>query len=196
MHSQKSSSNTSNTSNNRNVSEGTKKLVAGKQNYKCANSPNSKVVENYSCPLWEHKTRKGSFGEEGYHIDHIKEFCISKNDDITNLQALCVSCHSVKTKRFVIPYMSNLAKMKNKQVKKEEKKESKEKEVTEVKNNDQVYEIEEIIDKKKNGKSYLYLIKWKGYKYSESTWEPRENIFDDKMIQKFEKLYKFYNKTR
>jgi hypothetical protein len=36
------------------------------------------------------------------------------------------------------------------------------------------------------------LIKWKGYKYSESTWEPRENIFDNKIIQKFEKLYKFY----
>lgn len=117
----------STTSNNRSVSEGTKKLVAGKQNYKCANSPKSKVVENYSCPLWEHKTRKGSFGEEGYHIDHIKEFCISKNDDITNLQALCVSCHSVKTKRFVIPYMSNLAKMKNKQVEKKKVKKKKKK---------------------------------------------------------------------
>lgn len=190
---------TSNRENNRTVSEGVKKIVAGKQNFKCANSPNSKVVENYSCPLWENKTRKGSFGEEGYHIDHIKEFCISKNNDIKNLQALCVSCHSVKTKRFVIPYMSNLAKMKNKQEKmdkkKVEKKEKKE-EITKVKDNDeQIYEIEEIIDKKKIGKSYLYLIKWKGYKYSESTWEPRENIFDNKIVQKFEKLYKFYNKT-
>jgi len=180
-----------NTTTKRCVSEGTKKLVAGKQNFKCANSPKSNVVKNYSCPLWENKGRQGSFGEEGYHIDHIKEFCVSKNDDITNLQALCVSCHSVKTKRFVIPYMS---KQKNKQ---NMKKTAIDNKPSSTKQKDeQFYEIEEIIDKKKDGKNYLYLIKWKGYKYSESTWEPRENIFDNNMIQKFEKLYKFYNKVK
>lgn len=153
------------------VSEGLKKLVAGRQNYKCANNPKSNVVKNYKCPLWENKLRQGNFGEEGYQIDHIIEHSITKDDNESNLQALCLSCHSVKTKRFIIkkndkPDKQNTSENKN------------------------VYEIDEIIDKRRKGKSWEYLIKWKGYKYSESTWEPKSNIFDDKAIKKFEKEYK------
>jgi len=183
--------NVSKSENVRCVSEGTKKLVAGKQNFKCANSPKSNIVPNYCCPLWQNKNRNGSFGEEGFHIDHIKEFCISHDDNITNLQALCVSCHSVKTKRFIIPYMSNLQRKKSMKKVEEKKQEIK---VEEKEEN--IFEIDEIIDKKKNGNKTFYLVKWKGYKYSESTWEPKENIFDNKALQKFEKLYKFYNKVK
>lgn len=84
------------------LKESTKKLVAGKQKYKCNNKSNSKIIENYDCPLWS--KNDGSFDESGYEIDHIVEFSISKNNDINNLQALCHSCHSVKTKRFFSNY--------------------------------------------------------------------------------------------
>lgn len=76
----------------RKVSEAIKKSVAGRQFYKCANSPNSRLdkLENYLCPLWTNpnKTIRGNFDECGY-------------DNIGNLQALCKSCHLVKTKAFL-----------------------------------------------------------------------------------------------
>lgn len=86
----------------RNVSESVKKRVAGKQKFKCANSTNVTLIglEGYSCPLWELAMDKGVFNESGYEIDHIEEHSISHNDDEINLQALCLMCHSVKTKRF------------------------------------------------------------------------------------------------
>ena len=43
----------------------------------------------------------GSFDQSGYDIDHIKEFSISHDDEIKNLQALCRSCHLVKTMIFL-----------------------------------------------------------------------------------------------
>ena len=87
----------------RNVTESTKKRVAGKQNYKCNNKPGRKLkgLRKYSCPLWKDKKNPGSFDESGYEIDHIVEHCLSHDDSESNLQALCVSCHRVKTKRFV-----------------------------------------------------------------------------------------------
>lgn len=159
------------------VSEGLKKLVAGRQNFRCANKPLSNVVKNYKCPLWENDSRQGSFGEEGYQIDHIVEHSISKNDDESNLQALCLSCHSVKTRRFMI-----------KKIEPEIKKEKQ--------NNNNVYEVDEILDKRRKEKGWEYLIKWKDYNFSECTWEPKENIFNDKAIKKFEKEYKKLNKVR
>jgi hypothetical protein len=80
----------------RKVSEATKKLIAGKQNYKCAAG-----IPDYQCPLWI-GNNKGCFDESGYEIDHIVEYSMSKDDSIKNLQALCRSCHMVKTKRFMI----------------------------------------------------------------------------------------------
>lgn len=39
-----------------------------------------------------------------------------------------------------------------------------------------IYDVEEIMSRKvKNGKAY-YLVKWHGYGYEESTWEPREHV--------------------
>jgi len=85
------------------LTESTKKEVAGRQFYRCANKPNSKLdkLEDYDCPLWACEEKKGSFDKSGYAIDHIKEFSVTKDNDISNLQALCVSCHTVKTKKFM-----------------------------------------------------------------------------------------------
>ena len=86
----------------RKVTEGQKKIIAGRQQYKCANSPNSNLLklENYICPLWQSENNSGCFDESGYEIDHIIEHTISHDDSLQNLQALCVTCHRVKTKRF------------------------------------------------------------------------------------------------
>ena len=166
----------------RKVSEALKKLIAGRQNFKCANFINSNIITNYNCPLWQNKTRNGNFGEEGYQIDHIVEHSISKDDKPENLQALCLSCHAVKTKRFMI------------QLEHKEHKENKENKEEKVEKEDEkIYEIEEIIDKRKVKNKTEYLVKWKGYKFSECTWEPKENIFSKNMIKNFEKQLKLLN---
>ncbi len=92
----------------RKVTESMKKNIAGKQRYLCANNPDVVLIglENYECPLWRQydneKTRPvGSFDESGYEIDHIIEYSINQDDGENNLQALCLSCHSVKTKGFM-----------------------------------------------------------------------------------------------
>ena len=81
----------------------TKKLIAGRQFYKCANGPkyNGKGLIGYNCPLWKSEYHKGSFDESGYEIDHIVEHCLTGDDSENNLQALCISCHRVKTRRFM-----------------------------------------------------------------------------------------------
>ena len=84
----------------RGVTESIKKEIAASQHFECANKPGSKLkgIENYTCPLWDKKNYAGRFDEAGYEIDHIEEFCLNGNDDIENLQALCVSCHKYKQK--------------------------------------------------------------------------------------------------
>lgn len=52
------------------------------------------------------------------------------------------------------------------------------------------YEVEEFISKKKRKEGWYYLVKWSGYEYSESTWEPFENIRDcKKQLKVFEEEY-------
>jgi hypothetical protein len=87
----------------RTITESTKKKIAGKQHYKCANSPTKQLagLTDYKCPLWQIiGQNQGLFDESGYEIDHITEFSVTQNDDDNNLQALCLCCHNVKTKRF------------------------------------------------------------------------------------------------
>jgi 5-methylcytosine-specific restriction protein A len=73
----------------RSVTESQKKRVAGRQRYTCAAS-----VPDYKCQM------KGEpFDESGYEIDHIKELRDGGTNDISNLQALCITCHRVKTSR-------------------------------------------------------------------------------------------------
>jgi hypothetical protein len=100
----------------RNVSESVKKRVAGKQNFKCANSNDRtlKGLEGFFCPLWQIKgSIQGIFNESGYEIDHIVEHSISHDDNENNLQALCLMCHSVKSKRFATNKAKNNSKQKN-----------------------------------------------------------------------------------
>lgn len=57
-------------------------------------------LEGYLCPFWLIEKDKGSFDISGYEIDHVIEYAISENDNLDNLQALCINCHRVKTIRF------------------------------------------------------------------------------------------------
>jgi len=84
------------------ISEARKKLIAGKQYYKCANNPKSNIpyLKNYKCVMWI--AYSGNFDESGYEIDHIVEYSVSKDNSDDNLHALCISCHKVKTKRFLM----------------------------------------------------------------------------------------------
>ena len=65
----------------------------------CANRPQvfAPGCKDYKCPMW--LTNDGFFDESGYEIDHIVEFTHGGTNDVDNLQLLCPSCHSVKTKR-------------------------------------------------------------------------------------------------
>lgn len=73
----------------RHVTAGTKKLVAGRQRYMCA-----ATVKDYECPL------KGTpFDEAGYEVDHIVGLADGGSNEASNLQALCLMCHRVKSNR-------------------------------------------------------------------------------------------------
>jgi len=66
---------------------------------KCANSPDKPAIGciGYMCPMW--RCNDGLIDESGHNIDHIIEVATGGTNDSSNLQVLCVSCHSVKTKR-------------------------------------------------------------------------------------------------
>lgn len=73
----------------RKVTAAMKKQIAGRQRFMCAGN-----VPDYKCPL------SGSpFDESGFHIDHIKELRDGGSNELDNLQALCLMCHTVKTNR-------------------------------------------------------------------------------------------------
>jgi 5-methylcytosine-specific restriction endonuclease McrA len=73
----------------RKVTAAVKKRVAGKQRFTCAGN-----IDGYTCP------QGGTpFDEAGYEIDHIVELRDGGTNDESNLQALCLMCHRVKTSR-------------------------------------------------------------------------------------------------
>ena len=90
----------------RKLTEAKKKSIASQQDFQCANKPGANLpgIEDYKCLLWARNdpTKLGNFDGAGYEIDHIKEFCDSKDDSDSNLQALCCSCHSVKTRNYMM----------------------------------------------------------------------------------------------
>ena len=49
----------------------------------------------------------------------------------------------------------------------------------------QVFAVEEIIQKRSQKEKIEYLVKWAGYTSEHNTWEPSENIKDPRLIQKF-----------
>ncbi len=89
----------------REVTQSQKKAVAGKQHHKCKNEPGANLegLTDYKCPLWTNSETalRGCFDESSYEIDHIVEHSVSHDDSDSNLQALCKSCHAVKTSRFM-----------------------------------------------------------------------------------------------
>jgi 5-methylcytosine-specific restriction endonuclease McrA len=86
----------------RKVTQAKKKQIAGRQRFCC-----SANVEGYNCPL-DNKP----FDESGYEIDHIVELCNGGSNEDSNLQALCIMCHRVKTSRIQMASKSKLVKPK------------------------------------------------------------------------------------
>lgn len=84
------------------LSENIKKIVAGRQKFRCANKPGSKLrgLNGCFCPMYQIPGNAGSFNESGYDIDHIIEKHDHGSNHIDNLQALCPNCHAYKTRRY------------------------------------------------------------------------------------------------
>ncbi len=58
------------------------------------------------------------------------------------------------------------------------------------------FEVEKILDKKKDGRKIFYLIKWLGFSDSENTWEPVSNLKNIRnMIKEFEINHQISGKT-
>ena len=51
-----------------------------------------------------------------------------------------------------------------------------------------MFTVEKILDRKKEGRRVLYLIKWQGFDEKEATWEPLANLGNVKeLVKEFEK---------
>ena len=51
-----------------------------------------------------------------------------------------------------------------------------------------MFTVEKIIDKKKDGRRTLYLIKWEGFNEKDATWEPLSNLGNVKeLVKDFER---------
>ena len=57
--------------------------------------------------------------------------------------------------------------------------------VSEAKNDEPVYEVEKILEHKKNGDDYLYLVKWRNFGKKHNSWEPKESFLDVRIIRKY-----------
>ena len=55
---------------------------------------------------------------------------------------------------------------------------------------EEIYEMEEICDMRKKDGISEYFVKWKDYPESANTWEPKEHIQDQKMLNAFEKKWR------
>ena len=68
---------------------------------KCANKPGKKLryLEDFKCPLWK-KDKNGFFRGKAFEIDHKKEYSLTQDNSLKNLQKLCKLCHKEKTKRY------------------------------------------------------------------------------------------------
>ncbi|XP_063703038.1 polycomb group protein Pc-like [Culicoides brevitarsis] len=52
---------------------------------------------------------------------------------------------------------------------------------------DRVFAAERIIKKRMKGRKTEFLVKWKGWSQRHNTWEPEENILDQRLIDSFER---------
>ena len=56
---------------------------------------------------------------------------------------------------------------------------------------EKLFIVEKILEKKKDGNRVKYLVKWDGYPFEQSTWEPEENLESiQTMVNEFEKSSK------
>ena len=63
--------------------------------------------------------------------------------------------------------------------------ENKKKKDSQPEQNGDEYEIEKIVEERTVGKNKEYLVKWKGWKDEDNTWEPKENL-TAAIIKKYE----------
>ena len=82
------------------ISKQAEDFILQKQDNKCANRPFNPALNlhDYNCYQW--KFNFGNFDESGYIVHHINEYCLSGDNSITNIQALCPNCYAVKLNRF------------------------------------------------------------------------------------------------
>ena len=71
------------------ISAEKKLLIAGEQRFRCAG-------DRERCPCWI--LNQGSFDESGFEIDHSPAWRDAYRSDRLSLQALCHSCHALKTR--------------------------------------------------------------------------------------------------
>lgn len=64
-----------------------------------------------------------------------------------------------------------------------------------AKEKEEMYEVESIRDEKKDKNKVFYLIKWKGYKVNESTWEAKTELLKDLGQEKLDQLIDDYKES-
>lgn len=69
-------------------------------------------------------------------------------------------------------------------------------EVTEELVEEEEYEVEKVLDKKVVGGKVHYLLKWKNYPESDSTWEAQEGLQCPELIEEFENTLKEKKKAK
>ena len=50
----------------------------------------------------------------------------------------------------------------------------------------QLFVVESILDRRKRGNKWHYLVRWAGFDESEDSWEPRSGLLCDEMLQEFD----------
>jgi hypothetical protein len=58
-----------------------------------------------------------------------------------------------------------------------------------------LYEVEELVDKKVTKSGVRYFVKWTGYDHSQNTWEPKEHL-PDEMVEEYEEKLKKKKKEK